>query len=118
MRPLKGKPTLPLKRLCSPPNSTAPEPSRRMLQWETGFWLFAAGRSCGPGSVPSSATTPAVSPRACAWNCRLDGGKVFAFDESLRMCSSFHHCKVQLPEAWNTDVYVLDEPLGNEPVIS
>lgn len=119
LRPPRGKPALPLRRLCSPPNASKPEQAPRFLSWETPFWLFAAGRTCGSnGSVAASPATPAASPRACAFTCRLVGGKVFAFDESTRGCSAFHHCKVQLPARWNTDVYVLDEPLGSEPVIS
>ncbi|CAE8678021.1 unnamed protein product, partial [Polarella glacialis] len=88
-----------------------------------GFWRFAAGKSCGQGSVGKDEVQDhkAVSPRECAEYCKTVGGRAFVYEETRRLCSVFFRCVLKQPEQWNTDVFVLEEALhsmDDTPIVS
>ncbi|CAE8600653.1 unnamed protein product [Polarella glacialis] len=89
----------------------------------SGFWRFAAGKSCGQGSVGKDEVQDhkAVSPRECAEYCKAVGGRAFVYEETRRLCSVFFRCVLKQPEQWNTDVFVLEEALhsmDDTPIVS
>lgn len=122
-----GQPSLPLRTLCAPPNtSVSPPPGNSVTgarlgtrfsaglggatPGAVGFWLLAAGRECGQGSTPiGSAPARAASPRACAARCHTAGGRIFSLDSATRTCRPFRSCKLvpAAPTRWDTDVFAL-----------